>query len=163
LLSTVAGMGVLTWRTEKAAYGMLEGRPGGSLQAVQTIRRGWTFRDEPIAIDPRGGTMVFQGVGKAGIALIGEGPTARKQLDMVRTRVAKITPGVPIHEYTVSSGAETDTTVRNLPRTLRKLKGALSRSEQDVVRNRLRALPVNRMPIPKGIDPMKMRPSRRGR
>src|SRR5665647_3594286 len=44
---------ILVRRTEAAAYSRIEGQPGASLSALHTIRRGWEFPDEPVAMDPR--------------------------------------------------------------------------------------------------------------
>ncbi len=47
LFSTIAGMAVLARRAEQAAYARIEGQPGAALSALKTIRRGWTFGEEP--------------------------------------------------------------------------------------------------------------------
>jgi len=49
-----------------------------------------------------------------------------------------------------------------LTREIRKGKTVLSRGERDTVTARLRAIGGARLPVPKGIDPMRARPDRKG-
>ncbi|CPU67517.1 Uncharacterised protein [Mycobacteroides abscessus] len=49
-----------------------------------------------------------------------------------------------------------------LPRAVQKLKPTLTKPETAEVSKRLRALGVSRLPIPKGIDPTRARPDRKG-
>ena len=73
----LAAMFVLARRAEAAAYTQIEGQPGASRAALGTIRRGWNFPDEPVAVDPRTQDLVFRGVGRAGVVLVGECPSGR--------------------------------------------------------------------------------------
>ena len=43
----LGAMFTLTRRAERAAYARIEGQPGAALSALGTIRRGWTFAQEP--------------------------------------------------------------------------------------------------------------------
>src|SRR5690606_4599296 len=98
LFSTIAGMAVLARRAERAAYARIEGQPGAALSALKTIRRGWTFGEEPVAIDPRTQDVVFRGVGRPGIVLVTEGPAHRvaRLADGERKKLARILPNVTI-------------------------------------------------------------------
>lgn len=160
MLASLAAMWVLTWRTEKAAFAQLDGQLGGSLPAAQTIRRGWTFLDEPVEMDQRSKGIAFLGVGKAGIALIGEGGNSRKVVATARKRITKVVPGVPVHEFYVGHG-EGQHSVRELPKAIKKLKKKLTKREREAVMARLRAIGGQRLPIPKGVDPMRARPDRK--
>ena len=154
---------ILARRAEKAAYSRLEGQPGASLAALGTIRRGWEFGDEPVAVDPRTKDLVFRGVGRPGIVLVSEGPAHRvgRLLDAERKRVARVASGVPITAIQVGDG-EGQVALRKLPRQVQKLKPKLTKAELAVVDKRLTALGTMKLPIPKGIDPMKARPDRKG-
>jgi hypothetical protein len=161
LFSSLAGLFTLTRRFEKNAFARMEGSLGGSISVAQTIRRGWAFDDEPISVDPRGKSVVFQGVGKAGVMLLAEGGSgAKKQVDAVHKRVSKLVPGVPIHVIYVGAGAN-EIPLRNLVKAIRKHKKKLSKREREAVRARLRAIGGQRLPVPKGIDPMRARPNRK--
>ena len=52
--------------------------------------------------------------------------------------------------------------LRLLPRKVQRLKPALTKQEVAEVSKRLRALGGARLPIPKGVDPMRARPDRKG-
>ena len=168
LFSTIAGMAVLARRAERAAYARIEGQPGAALSALKTIRRGWTFGEEPVAIDPRTQDVVFRGVGRPGIVLVTEGPAHRvaRLADGERKKLARILPNVTI---TVLQGGREEGQVP-LPkiaskvRKVRPPKGSalLTKPELAQVNGRLTALGASRPPIPKGIDPMRARPDRKG-
>ena len=128
-----------------------------------TIRRGWTFAEEPVAVDPRTQDLVFRGVGRAGVVLVSEGPPARatKLLEVERKRTSRVLPNVPI---TVIQSGDGDGQVplRKLPRRVQKLRPTLTKPETAEISKRLTALGSIRLPVPKGVDPMKARPDRKG-
>ena len=162
-LALLAGLFVLARRAETVAYRQIEGQPGAALSALRTIRRGWDFPEEPSAIDPRTQDMVFRGVGRAGVVLVGEGSSGRvgRLLDAERKKVARILPNVPVTVIEAGS-AEGQVPLRKLARTVQKLKTKLTKQEVAEVTKRLRALGGVRLPVPKGIDPYRVRPDRRG-
>lgn len=159
----LAGMYVLARRAESAAYARIEGQPGASRSALGTIRRGWTFAEEPVAFEPRTQDMVFRGVGRPGVVLVGEGPAHRvdKLLEAERKRTARVLSGVPIHLIQVGN-EDGQTPLRKLPRQVQKLKPKLTKAELAAVNKRLVALGTAKLPIPKGVDPLRARPDRKG-
>ena len=159
----LAAMFVLARRAETAAYARIEGQPGASLSALRTIRKGWDFPEEPSAMDPRTQDLVFRGVGRAGVVLVGEGPAARlpRLLEAERKKVARILPNVPITVIQCGTG-DAQVPLRKLPRTVQKLKPTLTKQEAGEVTKRLRSLGGAKLPIPKGVDPFRARPDRKG-
>ncbi len=159
----LGAMFVLARRAEAAAYSQIEGQPGAARAALGTIRRGWNFPEEPVAVDPRTQDLVFRGVGRAGVVLVGEGPATRigRLLESERKRTARLLPNVPIHLIQAGSG-EGQVPLRKLPRTVQKLKPTLTKQEVAEVIKRLTALGAVRLPVPKGVDPMRARPDRKG-
>ncbi|GEA89168.1 DUF4191 domain-containing protein [Cellulomonas cellasea] len=159
----LAAMFILARRAETAAYTQIEGQPGASRAALGTIRRGWTFAEEPVAVDPRTQDLVFRGVGRAGVVLVGEGPAPRvaKLLEAERKRTARVLSGVPITLIQAGNG-EGQVPLRKLPRAVTRLKPTLTKQETGEVLKRLTALGAARLPLPKGIDPMRARPDRKG-
>jgi hypothetical protein len=159
----LGAMFVLARRAETAAYSQIEGQPGASRAALGTIRRGWNFPDEPVAVDPRTQDLVFRGVGRAGVVLVGEGPAPRigRLLESERKRTARLLPNVPITLIQTGDG-EGQVPLKKLPRTVQKLKPTLTKQETAEVIKRLTALGAARLPVPKGIDPMRARPDRKG-
>lgn len=163
MVAALAGMFILARRAETAAYKRLAGQPGASLSALRTIRRGWEFPEEPVAADPRTHDLVFRGVGRAGIVLVGEGPGGRqaKLLEAEKRKIARILPTVPI--TVIQSGDGPDQVPLNkLARTVQRLKPTLTKQEVAEITKRLRALGGARLPVPKGIDPYRARPDRKG-
>ena len=159
----LGAMFVLARRAETAAYSRIDGQPGASLAALSTLRRGWTFTQEPVAADPRTQDLVFRGVGRPGVVLIGEGPAHRigKLLESERKRTARVVSGAPIHLIQVGDG-EGQVPLRKLPRAVTKLKGNLTKAEVGEVLRRVTSLGAVKLPVPKGIDPMRARPDRKG-
>ena len=159
----LAAMFILARRAETAAYSQIEGQKGAAMAALGTIRRGWNFTDEPVAVDPRTQDLVFRGVGRAGVVLVGEGPAPRigRLLEAERKRTARVLPNVPITLLQVGPD-EGQVPLRKLPRTVQKLKPTLTKQETAEVIKRLTALGAVRLPIPKGVDPMRARADRKG-
>ncbi|WP_149202888.1 DUF4191 domain-containing protein [Actinotalea subterranea] len=161
--AAMAALFILARRTEKAAYRQIEGQPGASLSALRTIRRGWDFPEEPVAVDPRSQDLVFRGIGRAGIVLVAEGPGSRsaKLLDAERRKITRILPNVPVTLIQAGTG-EGQVPLPKLARTVQKLKPTLTKQEVAEITKRLRALGGARLPVPKGIDPYRVRPDRKG-
>lgn len=158
----LAAMFLLTRRAEAAAYRQIDGQPGAARAALGSVRRGnWTFDDEPVAIEPRSQSMVFRGAGRAGVLLVGEGAASRRLLEQEKKRTARVLPGVPITTLTVGDGPD-DVRLTKLVPTVQRYKPTLTKAEAAEVNKRLRALGTTRLPIPKGIDPMRARPDRKG-
>jgi len=161
--AALGAMFLLARRAETAAYTQIEGQPGAAFAALGTIRRGWNFTQEPVAVDPRTQDMVFRGVGRPGVVLVGEGPPSRiaKLLESERKRTARVISGAPITLIQVGDG-EGQVALRKLPRAVQKLRPKLSKQEVAEVSKRLTALGGIKLPVPKGVDPMRARPDRKG-
>lgn len=153
---------VLGRRAERAAYSQIEGQPGAVGAVLKTsLRRGWTGSEMPVNVSPRTQDAVYRAVGRGGIALIAEGPVSRtrRMLEDERRAVTRIVPNVPVHFVHVGPDAESVPLYR-IPATLRSYKRVLRKPEVIAVSNRLNSLSRASLPIPKGIDPMKVRAPR---
>lgn len=153
---------VLGRRAERAAYSQIEGQPGAVGAVLKTsLRRGWTGSEMPVNVSPRTQDAVYRAVGRGGIALIAEGPVSRtrRMLEDERRAVTRIVPNVPVHFVHVGPDAESVPLYR-IPATLRSYKRVLRKPEVIAVSNRLNSLTKGSLPIPKGIDPMKVRAPR---
>lgn len=149
---------------ERAAYGALEGQAGGTSAALQGLKRGWTYEQEPVAAEAgrarrmselSNAAMVFRAIGKPGVVLIGEGPSgaARKLLESERKRVTRVAgPEVPVHIVRVGAGEDT-VKLSDLTKTIKKFDNKLTDAEVQAVTKRMRALGAAKPPIPKGMDP----------
>lgn len=160
----LAGLFMLTRKAESAAYRQIEGQPGAARAAVSTIsRQGWTFEDNPVAFNQRTGDLVFRGVGRGGVVLLSEGPPQRVEKMLVdqERRVARLVPNVPI--TAIQMGDHPDqVTLTKVSREVLRIKPVLTKQEVTAVSKRLQALGGQNPPIPKGVDPMRARPDRRG-
>ncbi len=153
---------VLGRRAEKAAYSQIEGQPGAVGAVLKSsLRRGWTASEMPVAISPKTRDAVYRAVGRGGVALIGEGPRSRTQrmLEDERRSIERVLPNVPVSFLYVGPDAES-VPLYKLAGRLRQLKKALRKPEILAVSNRLNSLGKNGLPIPKGIDPMRVRSQR---
>jgi len=153
---------VLGRRAEKAAYSQIEGQPGAVGAVLKSsLRRGWTASEMPVSVSPKTQDAVYRAVGRGGVALIGEGPRSRTQrmLEDERKSIVRILPNVPVSFIYVGPDAES-VPLYKLPTKLRQLKPVLRKPEILAVSNRLNSLGKNGLPIPKGIDPMRVRSQR---
>ena len=163
LSGILIAMIVMSRRAERNAYMQIEGQAGAVGAVLDTqIRRSWRASSMPVAINPRSREAVYRMVGPAGVVLIGEGASARlNQLLTDETRkVQRVAPGVQVHQLKVSVD-DSGVRLHNLLKTVYKLKKSLRRAEVTAVTNRLEALGGMSMPIPKGIDPLKVRAPKR--
>ncbi|NUP73793.1 MAG: DUF4191 domain-containing protein [Sinomonas sp.] len=149
LLGVLGAVLILSRRAERAAF------------SQSTLRRGWIVEEQPVAMNPRSQDLVFRAIGRPGVVLVTEGPSARVRtlVDGERKRLARILPNVPVH--VIESGRdEGQTQIDKVARTIQKLKPELTKVEVQAVSKRLASLGT-RLPIPKGIDPTRARPDRR--
>jgi hypothetical protein len=162
MLGLLFAMAILARRAEGAAYAQLAGQPGAAGAALQGLRRGWNIEQQPVAIDPRTQDMVFRAVGRPGVVLVTEGPVPRvnRLAEQERKRLNRVLPNVPVAIVNAGDGAE-QVPLRKVSRTLTKMRPALTKNEVSEVAKRLRALGAAKLPIPKGVDPMRARPDRK--
>lgn len=161
IMGVLAGLIVMSRKAERAAYAQIEGQPGAVSAVLRTaLKRGWRGSEMPIAVN-RNQDAVYRAIGPAGVVLIGEGVRTRVQpmLEDERKKVQRAVPGVEVKFIWVTQDAE-GTRLMKLSSTLLKLKRVLNRNEVSAVDKRLSAL-VTSMPIPKGIDPKRMRAQHR--
>src|SRR6187402_1498498 len=153
---------VLGRRAEKAAYSQIAGQPGAVGAVIKSgLRRSWTGSEMPINVSPRTQDAVYRAVGRGGVVLIGEGPKSRTQpmLDKQRANVHRILPNVPVNFVYV--GPDPDSTpLHRIGPKLNRFKNTLTKAEVMAVSSRLTSLSRNNLPIPKGIDPTRVRAPR---
>ncbi|HEY8307640.1 MAG TPA: DUF4191 domain-containing protein [Lapillicoccus sp.] len=169
-LAFLAATIVLSRRAERAAYKQIEGQPGAVGAALRSIRRGWYIEETPVAADAQRATdlqsaaLVYRAVGRPGIVLIGEGPPGRAQklLAAERRKVERVASGVPVTLLRVGDGGtEDEVTIRKLANRVQRMKPVLTKDEVSVVNKRLKSIGGVRPPLPKGVDPTKVRMDRK--
>jgi len=162
-LGVLLALVVMARRAERAAYARFAGQPGASAMAFQNLRRGWSVEQEPVAMDPRTRDLVFRAVGRPGVVLVAEGPAQRvaKLVESERKRVSRVLgQNVPVVVLQCGDG-EGQIPLRKLSAHMMRMKPVLTKTEVSEVAKRLRALGGMRPPIPKGIDPTRVRPDRK--
>lgn len=154
----------MTRRANTAIFKKYEDEPGRISITVGTLtRKRWKGTNQPVAVNPRTKDMVFRIVGPAGVVLMAEGAktSAKAMLEEERRKVQKLASGVTVHTFYSAQDGE-GVPLGQLHKKVAKLKRTLSRAEITAVQNRLASIDSRSgLPIPKGIDPMKMRASRR--
>lgn len=158
----LAAMIVMNRRAEKAAFARIEGRPGASAAALGTLRRGWIVTEDPVAMSPKTQDAVFRVVGRPGLILVSEGPAGRvnKMIEKERRRFSRYLPNVPVHVIQCGRGDE-QVPLSKLTKTIKKLPKTLTKHEVNAVEKRIGALSNTKPPIPKGVDPYRVRPDRK--
>jgi uncharacterized membrane protein YeaQ/YmgE (transglycosylase-associated protein family) len=161
LMGVLAGLIVMSRKAEHVAYSQIAGQPGAVSAVLRSaLKRGWRGSEVPIAVN-RNQDAVYRAIGPSGVVLIGEGVRTRVQpmLEDERRKVQRAVPGVEVKFVWVTQDADGTKLIKLAP-TLLKFKRVLNRNEVASVDKRLSAL-VTAMPIPKGIDPKRMRAQRR--
>ncbi|KQO46960.1 MULTISPECIES: DUF4191 domain-containing protein [unclassified Frigoribacterium] len=153
---------VLGRKAERAAYSQIEGQPGAVGAVMKSgLRRAWRAAEMPVAVQGRSQAAVYRAVGKPGVVLIAEGGAGqtRRLVDEERRKVTRILPNVPVHVLNVGPDADS-VPLHKLAGRMNKLKSSINRNEVLAVSNRLQSLGQNGLPIPKGVDPFKVRSGR---
>jgi hypothetical protein len=154
---------VMARRAERAAFHQIAGQPGATAAALQNLRRGWNVEEKPVAVDPRTQDMVFRAVGRPGVVLITEGPLPRvaKLADQQTKHVRRVLgEGVPVTVLHAGDGAGQIPLIK-ISRVLTRKRPELTKTQVSEISKRLRALGGVKVPVPKGIDPTRMRPDRK--
>ena len=168
ILGLVAGylsaLLTLTNRANKAIFKKYANEPGRISLTVGTLtRRIYKGTNQPVAVNARTKDMVFRVVGPAGVVLMGEGSKTSTQqlLEDERRKTQRVASGVTVHTFYTSEDGN-GVPIASLHKKVNKLKRTLTKAEIRAVQNRLAAMDSRGgLPIPKGIDPTKMRASKR--
>lgn len=153
---------VLGRRAERAAYGQIEGQPGAVGAVMKSgLRRTWKASEMPVAVQGRSQAAVYRAVGRPGVVLVAEGGVAqtKRLVDEERRKVTRVLAEVPVTVLHVGPDADS-VPLHQLAGRMNKLKKAINRHEVLAVSNRLQSLGRNGLPIPKGVDPFKVRAGR---
>ncbi len=154
----------MTRRANSAIFKRYENEPGRVSITVGTLtRKRWKGSNQPVAVNARTKDMVFRIVGPAGVVLMAEGSStsAKAMLEEERRKVQRLASGVTVHTFFSAQNGD-GVPLGQLHKKVAKLKRTLNRAEITAVQNRLASIDSRSgLPIPKGIDPTKMKASRR--
>lgn len=159
------GMVTLSQLAQRAMYKKLDGTPGAVGHVLSTgLGRSWQASDTPVGVNPKTQDAVYRAIGKGGIVIVGEGSPLRlkKLVADEEKRDKRIASGVPITVFYVGHGPD-EVPLDKLTKTIKKLPKAIDKGTQAAVIKRaasVNAGGVSSLPIPKGIDPTKVRAPR---
>ncbi|MEO9095297.1 MAG: DUF4191 domain-containing protein [Microbacteriaceae bacterium] len=153
---------ILGRRAERAAYSQIEGQPGAVGAVLRSpLRKGWRGNEMPVSVNPKTQDAIYRAVGRGGVVLISEGPRGRmhRMIEDERRKMQRVLPNVPVASMNV--GPDDDAVpLHKIVSKLSKIKPVLTKAEVLAVNNRLTSLSDKSLPIPKGVDPFKVKAQR---
>lgn len=157
LAALITGMTIFGRRATRTMYLQVEGRPGAAAAILQGMRGDW--RVTPAVGFTRNQELVHRVVGRAGVVLVGEGPSTSAIRQLIvdqKKRISRVAPETPIHDLIVGENDPDRTPVRKLQTAVVKLPRSLRKTEVNAVEARMKALGGPNMPVPKGPIPTRM-------
>jgi len=160
----LASLFLMTRLSTKVMYKKLDGMPGAAGHILSTaLGRKWQSSDMPVGINPKTQEAVYRAIGRGGIVVVGEGARGRltRLVNEERSKAQRVAHGVPVTVLYVGDGEE-DVHISALAKTVKKLPKALDKTTMAAVIKRIDSVSqsLSSLPIPKGIDPMRMRAGR---
>lgn len=162
VLGVVAGAvtftALISRRAEKMAYARIEGQPGAVGAILQTVlKRGWSGSEEPVAVNAKSQDLLYRVSGRGGIVIIAEGhrSSVSRLVEEEKRKLAKVTSGVPVTVIWVC-GDEHSVRLGELSKNIFKLPKTVRTAELGEINRRLSTMRLN-VPVPKGVDPTKVR------
>jgi hypothetical protein len=152
----LAGTAIFGRRATTAVHSSLEGKPGAAAATLQMMRGDW--RITPAVGFTRNQELVHRVIGKAGVVLVGEGPSTAAIRQLIvdqKRRIGRVAPDTPIHDVIVGEG-EGRVSTKKLQSHMVKLPRKLKKPEINAVEARMKALGGANVPIPKGPIPTRM-------
>lgn len=157
LLALLTGTTLFGRRATGTMYLQVEGRPGAAAAILQGMRGDW--RVTPAVGFTRNQELVHRVIGRAGVVLVGEGPSTSAIRQLIidqKKRVGRVAPETPIHDLIVGEDDPDRTSIRKLQSTIVKLPRSLRKTEVNAVEARMKALGGPNVPVPKGPVPTRM-------
>jgi hypothetical protein len=158
LLGLVVAAFVFGRRVQATAYSQVEGQVGAAAAILTNMRGDW--RVTPAVGFTREQDLVHRVVGRPGVVLVAEGAPQRTRglITTQKKTLSRFIGDTPVYEVVVGDG-EGQVGLRQLERHFLKLPRNIKPKAVNELDRRLKALPTNAMPIPKG--PMPTRVPRR--
>jgi len=164
LAGILASMITMTRLSTTAMYKKIDGMPGATGHVLSSsLGRNWQASEVPIGVNPRTQEAVYRAIGRGGVVLIGEGNRSRltRLVGEERSRVTRVAAGVPVTVLYVGHGDD-EVPIAKLASTIKALPKKVDRSTMAAVIKRVSSVSqgLSSLPIPKGVDPTKMRSPR---
>lgn len=164
MLGVLGSMMTMTRLSTSAMYKKLDGMPGAAGHVLSTsLGRKWQASEMPVGVNPKTQEAVYRAIGRGGVVIVGEGARGRltRLVNEERSRVQRVATGVPVHVFYVGHGDD-EVTIAKLSSTIKALPKKIDRSTMAAVIKRIDSVSqgLSSLPIPKGIDPTKVRAPR---
>ena len=164
MVGILAGLMTMTRLSTKAMYKQIDGMPGAAGHVLSTsLGRNWQSSDMPVGVNPKTQEAVYRAVGRGGVVIVGEGARGRltRLVNDERSKVQRVASGVPVTVIYVGHG-EGDVPIAKLAPTIKSLPKKIDRVDdgRGHQAHRLGVAVARSLPIPKGIDPTKVRAPR---
>ncbi|WP_298865113.1 DUF4191 family protein [uncultured Microbacterium sp.] len=164
MFGVLGAMFLMTRLSTKAMYAKIDGMPGASGHVMSTsLGRSWQSSDTPVGINPKTQEAVYRAVGRGGIVVVGEGSRGRltRLVNEERQKAQRVANGVPVTVFYVGHG-EDEVQISELAKAIKKVPKAIDKATMGAVIRRLDSVSqsLSSLPIPKGIDPTKVRAQR---
>lgn len=164
MLGVLGALMLMTRLSTNAMYRKIDGVPGAAGHVMSTsLGRKWQAADMPVGVNPKTQEAVYRAVGRGGIVIVGEGARGRltRLVNDERAKVQRVASGVPVTVLYIGHG-EGEVPIAKLAPTIKALPNKIDRATMAAVIKRIDSVSQSlaSMPIPKGIDPTKVRAPR---
>jgi hypothetical protein len=164
MLGVLASLMTMTRLSTHAMYRKIDGMPGAAGHVLSTsLGRNWQASEMPVGVNPKTQEAVYRAIGRGGVVIIGEGARGRltRLMNDERSKVQRVASGVPVTVLYVGHGDD-EVTIAKLAPTIKALPKKVDRATMAAVIKRVDSVSQSlaSLPIPKGIDPTKVRAPR---
>ncbi len=164
MFGILGAMFLMTRLSTKAMYQKIDGMPGATGHVLSTsLGRRWQASDTPVGINPKTQEAVYRVIGRGGIVVVGEGTRGRltRLINEERQKAQRVAQGVPVTVLYVGHG-EDDVAIADLSKTIKKIPKTIDKATMAAVIRRIESVSqsLSSLPIPKGIDPTRVRSQR---
>ncbi len=160
----LGAMFTMTRLSTTAMYKKIDGMPGAAGHVMSTsLGRSWQADDMPVGVNPRTQEAVYRAVGRGGVVIVGEGARGRltRLVNEERSKAQRVAQGVPVTVLYLGHG-EDEVPIDRLAKTIKSLPRKIDKSTMAAVIKRIDSVSQSlaSLPIPKGIDPQRVRAPR---
>jgi len=164
MLGVLGSLMTMTRLSTKAMYKQIDGMPGAAGHVLSTsLGRNWQSSEMPVGVNPKTQEAVYRAVGRGGVVIVAEGARGRltRLVNDERAKAQRVATGVPVTVFYVGHGAD-EVPIAKLSSTIKALPKKIDRATMAAVIKRLGSVSQSlaSLPIPKGIDPTKVRAPR---
>jgi hypothetical protein len=164
MVGILASLMTMTRLSTRAMYRKIDGMPGATGHVLSTsLGRRWQASEMPVGINPKTQDAVYRAVGRGGVVIVGEGARGRltRLINDERSKVQRVASGVPVTVLYVGHG-EDEVSIAKLAPTIKGLPKTVDRATMAAVIKRIDSVSQSlaSLPIPKGVDPTKVRAPR---